>query len=155
MSIGIGGQRIITKGLCGAACEGLITTQFSLYCINVVVPPIVGGGGGGGGPYPENMGAQNQVNDIQDFFTPVKEDFYDPSRFPRYKKEVIIRVELGNFHMEKIYMVRIEKADTIVTILNFANISKARVKVAVSTIRKKMNNMRVLIKHLTRKRTDK
>jgi len=149
MSIGVGGQRIITKGLCGGACEGLITTHFSLYCLGVVVQPT-----GGGGPYPENMGAQNQVNNIQDFFKPVAEDFYDPTRFPRYKKEVIIRVELGNFHMEKIYMVPIEKADTIVTILNFANISKSRVKIGVSTIRKKLHNMRILIKNLTRKRTD-
>ncbi len=146
MAIGIGGQKIITKGLCGPACQGLITTHFSLYCTGVVSPPSFGGG-----PYPEKMGASNQFDRAQDIFQPVNKDIYDPDRVYKVKKQVVIKVELGNFHMEKIYVVPIERANGIVKVLNLLNTTKDKITINVKKMRRVLHRIKMSVYNLRRK----
>lgn len=141
--------KIITGGLGVGfkACEGLITTHFSLYCLPVVppVPPV----GGGGGPYPG--AAWNKVDNIQNFYQPVK-DIYDPDRTYKTKKQVIIKVDLGNIHMEKIYLVPIQRADALVAVFNVVNVTRARISAGVKNLRRVLHNIKISIYNLKRKK---
>jgi len=146
---GIVTTKIITGGLGIGfkACEGLITTHFSLYCrpITPPVPPT----GGGGGPYPGP--AWNKVDNIQNFYQPVK-DIYDPDAMYKTKKQVILKIDIGNIHVEKIYLVPIQRADTLVTVLNVLNVTRARINVGISRLRKVLHNIKVSIYNLKRKK---
>jgi hypothetical protein len=146
---GIVTTKIITGGLGVGfkACEGLITTYFSLYCVPVAppVPPT----GGGGGPYPGP--AWNKVDNIQNFYQPVK-DIYDPDAMYKTKKQVIIKVDFGTFHMEKIYLVPIQRADTLVAVLNVLNVTRARINIGVSKLRRVLHNIKISIYGLKRKK---
>lgn len=147
MAIGLAGKKIITQGL-GVnykACEGLITTQFSLYCVKI----IVGGHGGGGGPYPGK--AWNKFDNAMDIFQPVDKDIYDPEKVYREKKEITIRVEFGNFHMEKIYLIPINRANVIVKVLDLLNVTKSRIIVSINNMRLILHNIKISISGLRRK----
>ncbi len=155
MSIGIAGQRIITRGMgvgytaCG---DGLITTHFSLLCRPVEVPPERPPGGGGGGPYPEKMDAWNQFDNAQDIFQPVDKDIYDPNKIYKTKKEVIIRVEFGNFHMEKTYLVPLQRANVVVKVIHLFNATRSRINIGVSKIKRVLHRIKVSVSGLRRKK---
>jgi len=149
MNIGGGASaRIITGGLGFAACDGIITTYFSLYCRDVT-PPIPPPGGGGGGPYPGD--AWNKFDRAEDIFQPVDKDIYDPGKIYKTKKEVIIRVEFGNFHTEKIFLVPIQRANVIVKVIHLFNATRSRINVGVSKIRRVLHSIKVSVTNLRRK----
>lgn len=148
MSIGIAGQRIITQGLGinhDACSDGIITTHFSLYCREIVSK------GGGGGPYPAGKGAWNQFDRAQDIFQPVDQNVYDPDKFYRERKEVIIRIEFGKFHMEKIYLIPIERANIVIKAINLLNVTKEKISVSINKIHRILHNIKVSINNLRRK----
>jgi len=147
---GIVTTKIITGGLGVGfkACEGLITTHFSLYCVPVP-PPVVPPVGGGGGPYPG--AAWNKFDDVSNFFQPVQ-DVYDPTKIYKTKKQVIIKVDFGTFHMEKIYLVPIQRANTIVAVVNVLNVTREKIRISVNKIRRVLHNIKVSIYNLKRKK---
>ena len=138
-------SKIITHGLGpgNKACEGLITTHFSLYCIEITIKP-----GGGGGPYPGS--AWNKIDNINDFYTPVP-DHYDPNNTYKVKKQVIITVKLGNINVEKIYLVPINRTKIIINVLNLLNITKERINISVKNIKKILHNISVSISNIRRR----
>jgi len=149
MALGLAARAIITKGLhCGSAKQGLITSHFSLFCVTPTPPPPPSGGGG---PYPERMGAHNQIDHASDIFQPVHDNFYDTDRAFKNKKQVVIRIELGTFHVEKIYLVPIEKANLVIKVTDLLNKTRGIIKVFANNIRKVHHNIKISIKRLRRR----
>jgi hypothetical protein len=141
--------RIITGGL-GVnvkACEGLITTHFSLYCLPLERPPQHFDRGG---PYPGK--AWNKVDAISNFWKPVEQDLYDPNRVYKTKKQVVIRVDLGNIHVEKIYVVPIQRADSLVAVLNVLNVTRAKMSAGIKNLHRVLHKIKVSIYNLKRKK---
>jgi len=146
MTIGLAGKKIITHGL-GVnykACQGIITTHFSLYCVPVQPPPA-----GGGGPYPG--AAWNKFDSAQDIFQPVDQDRYDPEKLYKIKQRVVIRVDFKNFHTEKIYLVPIERARIIIKVCNMFNVTRAMINVSVKKVQRVLHNIKVTVFNLRRK----
>lgn len=143
-------KKIITGGLGIGfkACEGLITTHFSLYCQDVPRPDVHFDMGGG--PYPG--AGWNKIDDIQNFFQPVEKDIYDPNRIYKTKKQVILRIDLGNIHVEKIYLVPIQRADFIVKVLNIVNVTRAKISITIKKMRRVLHNIKVRIYNLNKKK---
>jgi hypothetical protein len=117
--------QIITKGLsCSPACEGLITTHFSLLMTDFKEPPA----NTGGGPYYFDHGSR--VDDIQNFWKPVQLEEplqrYDVDT--RKKKLVTIKITLGERVVEREYIVLAEKANHIIKITNVINATKDKIK---------------------------
>lgn len=148
---------IITGGLdCTPACIGLITTRFSLYCTEETpVPP---GNLGGGGPYPADRGAWNQVQDIQDFYQPVKGE--DPFIVPRdqeaefFKKKVIVKIkmDLGPFKSDRTYAVPEKRQGAILNVFNMMNVTRDRIAIAVKNIKRVTSKAKVVVTNLRVKR---
>ncbi len=151
MSIGIAGQKIITGGL-GVnynACEGIITTHFSLYCQDVVVPPEPPKGGGGG-PYPRD--AWNKFDSAWDLYKPVENDNYNPDKIYKVKRQIILRIKMGDFKVEKIFLVPIQRSKVIVKVLRFADVTISRITVAFGGIKRRWNRISVGITNIKKKR---
>lgn len=127
---------IITKGLhCGPACQGIITTRFSVYCKQKIVTP---SGGGGGGPYPGP--AWNKFDSAQDIYTPVEpevlipwEDLPDPLR-----KHVIVtlKIDIGDIHVEKIYKVAEKRRGAVVKIFNMLDVTQSRMSATITGLKR-------------------
>ncbi len=153
MAIGIAGQRIITMGM-GVnvkACEGLITTHFSLLCRDIDIPPVEPPvHGGGGGPYPGD--AWNKFDRAEDIFQPVDKDIYDVEDTYRVKKEVVIRVEFNNFHMEKTFLIPKERAHIAIKAIRIMNTTKARISAGVKNLRRVLHNIKVSVTGIRRKK---
>lgn len=151
MAIGIAGQRIITMGLgIGVpACEGIITTHFSLLCRDIT-PPVVPPTGGGGGPYPGD--AWNKFDSAEDIFQPVDKDIYDIEDTYRVKQEVVIRVEFKNFHMEKTYLIPKHRAHIVIKAINIMNTTKSRISAGVKNLRRVLHNIKVSVTGIRRKK---
>lgn len=146
MAIGIAGKKIITHGL-GVnykACQGIITTHFSLYCVPVQPPT-----GGGGGPYPG--AAWNKFDNAQDIFQPVDQDRYNPEKLYKIKQRVVIRIDFKNFHTEKIYLVPMERARIIIKVANIFNVTRDMINISVKKVRRVLHNIKVTIFNLRRK----
>lgn len=127
-------KAIITKGLhCGPACQGLITTRFSLYCVEPTPPP-----GGGGGPYPGP--AWNKVCDIQNFYQPVEQPFIIPrdqeAELFRPGTIVTLRIDIGDIHVEKIYKVAPKRANTVVKIFNVLDVTQKRLNATITGLKR-------------------
>ena len=148
---------IITKGLhCGPACRGLITTHFQLFCSVEVPPNFNNGKGGGGGPYPSNMGAWNQVDDIQNFYQPTKEQPFivPPDKEAEYfRKNVNIhfKMKIQGIEVDKNYQVPQKLESTTIKVFNLIDATINRVGVSISNLKKithtaiiKIRNLRVL-----------
>jgi len=120
---GLAFHKIITKGLHGGpACEGLITAHFSLYCVSVAPPPPAPSVGGG--PYPG--AAWNKVSDIQNFFKRVEQPYYLPHQHDKdliHKKRIILKIDMGDIHVERNYIVSANRADILVKVLKVVNSS--------------------------------
>lgn len=148
MAIGLAGKKIITHGL-GVnykACQGIITTHFSLYCVPIEQPPT-----GGGGPYPAGGGAWNQFDSAKDIFQPVDQDRYDPEKTFKIKQRVVIRIDFKNFHTEKIYLVPIERARIIIKVANMFNVTRAMINISVKKVRRVLHNIKIAVFNLRRK----
>lgn len=147
MAIGLAGKKIITQGL-GVnykACQGIITTHFSLYCVPIEQPPA----GGGGGPYPGD--AWNKFDTAQDIFQPVDTDRYDPEKTFKIKQRVVIRIDFKNFHTEKIYLVPIERARIIIKVANMFNVTRDMINVSVKKVTRVLHNIKIAVFNLRRK----
>jgi len=144
---------ILTKGLtCGlfSACDSIITTHFSLLCDEL---PLFGGGGGG--PYPLDRPAHNrlQPGKVQHFYKPVDDLLLPLDREADYfktYKNITLRVELKNFHMEKVFRVPEHHAQHIVTVIHLINVTKERVKAVVSALKRLSSKIMVKIEELRR-----
>jgi len=138
---------ILVNGLTGSANQFLIA-QYQLGYVTVVVeeiPPTAGGGG----PYPGP--AWNKVDDISNFFQPVQ-DFYDPTQTFKVKKQVTIKIDIGDVHMEKTYLVPIQRAESVVSVLNVLDVTKERINVSVKNLRRILHNIKVSIHNIKRKK---
>jgi len=145
---GLATTRIITKGL-GInvnACEGLITTYFSLYCYPVPTPPPKGGGGG---PYPGP--AWNKVDNISNFYQPVQDYVRDPSKIHKPQKQIVLKINIGKIHIERYYMVAAERGDIIVKVFNLINSTRELFKLRVNNLRRFLHNIQVSIRNLRKK----
>lgn len=127
---GLAYHKIITKGLHGGpACEGLITSHFSLYCSTITIPP---SGGGGGGYYPGP--AWNKVGDISKFYTPVEQQqYYQQSG----KVAISITVAYKEHKVEKIYLVTPKQKELIVKGLKLLNVTYNKISVHVGNIHRR------------------
>ncbi len=152
MSIGIAGQKIITQGMGvnHAACDGLITTHFSLYCVDIIIPPIQPRRGGGGGPYPRD--AWNKFDSAWDLYKPVDQDDYNPDKIYKVKRPIILRIKFGEHKVEKTFMVPIQRSEVIVKVLRFADVTISRITVAFGGIRRIWHKIGVDIKNIRKKR---
>lgn len=120
-------HRIITKGIgCVGACDGLITSYFSLYCTDML-PEV-----GHGGSVPLPPGA------IKEFYQVVDEPYLIP-RDREWElldkgKVVTIDLKIGEKVIEKIYKVPEKRATMAVNVLNTQNTTRERMKVSVSKL---------------------
>ena len=138
---------ILVNGLTGSANQFLIA-HYQLGYVTVDVEEVAPAGGGGG-YYPGP--AWNKIDNIQNFFQPVQ-DFYDPTKTFKTKKRVTIKVDIGDIHVEKIYLVPMQRADTIVSVLNVLDITKEKINVSVKNLRRVLHNITVSIHNLKRKK---
>ncbi|MGI0075922.1 MAG: hypothetical protein ACREAU_00770 [Nitrosopumilaceae archaeon] len=111
-----------------AACDGLITAPFSLYCI--AEPMVSVGHHGGSIPLPPGA--------IQNFYKPVEEPYLIPrdkehELFER-KKIVVVELKIGEKVIEKTYQVAEEFPSAIIDVLNMMNTTKERAKVVVDKV---------------------
>ncbi len=124
---------IITKGLYGgSACKGLITTNFSLFC-NITPPQA---GSGGGGPYPGI--AWNKFEQHQDIYTPVEQPFLpreQEAELIRRKLTIVLRIDIKDIHIEKIYVVAEKRHGSIIKIFNLINVTQKRFLLAIYGIK--------------------
>lgn len=143
---------IITMGLGGSATNMIIGFPFNLGFVAIevgspivppVVPPIVPpanrgrhGGGGGARPYDDNKDVWPDQTDKEE------EQF----------KTVTIRIKLGDKTTEKIYLVRKQRADTIVKVLDVTNNTRKRVKVAVNSMKSKASQIFTKVTNIRKKR---
>jgi len=148
MSIGLAGQKIITHGLGinHKACDGIITTHFSLYCQDVEVPPT----GGGGGPYPGK--AWNKFDNAWDIFKPVDKDHYDPDKIYKVKKQVILKMRMGDVEIEKIFLVPINRTKIVVKVLSIVERGYKKVAVAVGGVKRVYHRIGVSITNFKKKK---
>lgn len=118
--VGITASKIITGGL-GVnykACEGLITTHFSLYCVPIEPPvePPVGGGGGNIGTFPDRT-------ERWDIDAP---------------RSIVIRIQLKKKLYERVYTVSSKRAEFIIKITNIINRTREKISITVSNLRRAM-----------------
>lgn len=143
---------VITNGLhCGPACKGIITTTFSLYC-DVTAPPVVPPTpGGGGGPYPRD--AWNKISNVNDFYTPTKEQFYEVPRdkeadYFRKQLTVTLKVSLGDIKVEKTYSVPEKRKNATVKFFNILNATQSRMNAQISKLKTVINRAKVTIRNI-------
>ena len=133
-------QAIITKGLsCGrtTSCEGgtlVITGPFNLFCLTAMPPrsmPI----GGGSRPM--------QPGEISQLYQPVPEEWQyiqvpreKEAEYFRRRKNVVISVNLGKFKTTKEYLVPEEKAKIMFNIVNALNVTRERMSVRVTNMKR-------------------
>lgn len=136
---------IITKGLdCGPACAGVLTGHFSLYCDIVVVPPPNLGGGGGGYP----RAAWNKFDSAQDFYQPVKDQYYEVPReeeanFFRKYVNVTLKINIGEIKVEKTYRVPEKRAHTTLRFFNLLNVTQERYKATITNLTNIINKAKI------------
>lgn len=105
-------NRLITKGLGGPACQGLITMYFSVFKIEISP---VSTGGSGGGPYPANSGAWNQATPQANpafFYVPAGQD-WDPEKFV-----VKVTINLEEKEISRHFIVGKKRKNTIIKVNN-------------------------------------
>jgi hypothetical protein len=151
---------IITKGLTGGhapldPCKsGLITTPFSLYCTGILPPPPVSGGGG---PYPYDAWNKFNPGDIKNFYQPVNQTYYVVPRDQEHKyfkrhTLVTIGVKFGKFSTEKEYLVPLKNARAIVKVFNLMEVTKERIDVTVSNVKRVITDAVVAVKNFRLKK---
>jgi len=151
VSIGIAGQKIITGGLGVnySACDGIITTHFSLYCKEIVIPPKPPTGGGGG-PYPGD--AWNKFDSAWDIYNPLEKDGYNPDRIYKVKREIVLRIKIGDHEVEKVFLVPIQRSEVLVKVLRFADVTISRMTVAFGSIKRVWQKIGVNMTNIKKKK---
>ncbi len=150
MSIGIAGQKIITGGL-GVnhrACDGIITTHFSLYCKDIIIPP-ERPPTGGGGPYPGR--AWNKFDSAWDIFKPVN-DNYDPAKAYKQKKVVEFKMKFNGKTIERTYLIPLNRANMVVKVIHIMNASAKHYKLAVSSVHRVLRGIGVNITNFRKRK---
>lgn len=144
MAGSLAATKIITKGLnCGRACDGIITTYFSLYCKEPgPLPPKVGGG-----PYPRD--AWNKIDDIQNFFKPVVDS---DTLNPAIGYVVTFKAQINGREVEKHYSVSRIYGRVIVKMMRWSHRRKDDLNVFVNNIKTRLADVTVKVKNLRRKR---
>lgn len=121
-------SRIITKGLGGRACEGIITTHFSLYCTTPPAPRVNRGGIGGGQIPPSNFTVvPPRIRDLYD------ED--DDTQQLQYHK-VIFDIKVGKHNIHREYTVPKKREPVVLKIFKLINITSDKFTVNIRNIRK-------------------
>jgi len=143
---------VITNGLhCGPACKGIITSTFSLYC-DVTAPPVIPPiPGGGGGPYPRD--AWNKISDINDFYTPTKEQFYEVPRdkeadYFRKRLTVTLKMSLGDSKVEKTYSVPEKRKNATIKFFNLLNATQAGMTASIKKLKTVITRATVTIRNI-------
>lgn len=146
---------IITGGLGGDACEGMLTTTFHLFCgIQVIVPvaPTIDLNKQGGGSRPLAPG------EIKTFWKPVKNqvvtpEFYTPLDSVEIipKNIVTVKMTVGSKTMKKEFIVGSRRLDVIVKVLNITKVGKEKVTATISNIRRVLHNAVVKIFNIRKK----
>lgn len=118
-------NRIITKGLGGPACQGIITMHFSVFKIEIIPAAV------GGGPYPANSGAWNQATPQANpafFYVPAGQN-WDPEKFV-----VKITANLGKKDISRHFIVGKKRKNAIVKINNLFLKTKTKLTETVEKI---------------------
>ena len=137
--------KIITKGLgCGLPLDsGNITTHFGLFCIQVIVPPQPPINIGSGGMIPLAPGQ------IANLYKPIHDQvptFHNQPVFDQppsihipvgqednyFRKNYIVTITIED--QERIYKVSPRTGNMVVSVLNFVNSTKEKVKVTINKI---------------------
>lgn len=150
MALGEAGKKIITKGygVNQKACEGIITTHFSLFCIKIaVIPPT--GGGGAGYPYP----AHNKFPSTFDIYKPVENLYYKP--VDRYKDHyvLLLKIKIKQRTIEKYILLPKNKEKYAIKVINISN--KIYDEIYVKHIRNNIKKLKMKLLNIKRNRTDK
>lgn len=141
---------IITKGISGGpACRGLITTHFSLWCFEVIIPT---GAGSNGGSRPYMPG------EIQNFYKQVPNatpQYYVPrNQEAKYTVKMVpitIRMKFNGTEIEKLYSVPEKRANIIVNIINLTNTTLNKIKVSINNLKSLRTGLTVKIQNLKKK----
>ncbi len=156
VDVGVKGA-IITGGLGRPACRGMITVSpFQLLC-EVATPVQPAGRTGGSIPLaPGEIG--NLYQPIEGGSSAVglpggDGKFVDPSVYG--KKHIRIVLKMNEYTIEKEYMIRDKHANYVVNIINMVNVTKQRMKVMASNIRRITTAAVVKVKNIHIKYFDK
>ncbi len=151
---------IITKGLTCAPVDpcksGIITTHFSLYC-NEPPPPPEQPPAAGGGAYPYDAWNKFNPGEIQNFYQPVDmEQYYivprdQEAEFFRRRKVVKLEVKFGENVVTREFSLPEGQAPYVIKALSIANRTMDNMKVAVTSIKKKIHDIKISVSNLRRK----
>jgi len=114
-------NRLITKGLGGPACQGLITMHFNLFHVSIgPIPP--NGNVGGGGPYPY-VGAANQATPQSNplYYSLPNQDYNVDARY------MMITVKIGAKEFTKHYVLDKNKAAIAISTLKYMKSAQVQV----------------------------
>ena len=141
---------IVTFGLGASATNMILGFPFNLGFIDITIgSPIVppepeipptanrgrgGVGGGGVRPYDDDVWPDQTERDEELFRT------------------VTIRIKLGDKTTEKIYLVKKQRADTIVEVMKVTNNTRKRIKVAVNMMKSKASQIVTKVTNIRKKR---
>lgn len=131
-------NRIITKGLGGPACKGLVTMHFDLFVLEIIPPQPPRQAGGG--PYPY-VGGWNQATPGRNpaFFTRGQQQpqYLTPVKEPLFDKAVIkLTFKMNGKVVVKHYVVGKDGANFVITIGRIYEGFKVRISNIVSLFEK-------------------
>lgn len=131
---------LITGGLGGDACQGLITMQFHLFYTNVqiIIP-------GSGGSYPMGPGM------IQNFYKPVLPNKTYFPRPPQYQT-IIVKVTMKGVTTTREYKTFPVIAKAIAKVINITSIAYDSITVRATNIKTKFASLIVKVKQFGSKR---
>lgn len=136
--------RLITKGLGGPACQGLITGYFYLgiFKAQVIITPPTSGGGGGSIPL--------RPGEIKDFYKPVQPN---KTYFPKKDlTDVTVKITFRNETFITTYKVRPTFATVIAKIININNITVDRIRVTAQNLEVTAKRLVATVKNLGSKK---
>jgi hypothetical protein len=143
-------SRIITKGLGGRACDGIITTHFSLYCESRPIVIDRGSGGiGGGTPSKFSPVANPTVNNDNPMPYNIDRD-RDEDEGPGRQHLIIMRMKIGKQHFRREYTVPEARQQKVAKVLKVVNRTKDKVNVAVHNVRNTLKEAAEALKNLLR-----
>lgn len=152
---------IITNGMTcnpsGTVCtNGMITTFFSLYCVEEPVKPVSSGGGGG---YMRDAWNKFNPGDIHKFYKPVSQEnqYYvvprdQEAKYFQRHKIIVMKVKLGERTIEKEYSVPEKRANVILKVMNVMNATINNIQTSVSNIKRITSEAVVSVKNFRLKK---